>query len=509
MTDQNRYDAVVIGAGHNGLTGAAYLARKGRKVLVLERRDSIGGLTGGYEFFPGYKAPGALLETGAFSQDVIGELKLGDHGLKVRPNRSDVLVLSGRGEALSLFGETAKAVDSIRSFSEKDASQYIKYRAFLDEIAPLIWAVVQDKPLDLDRLGRQEIMGLLKKGWSLRGIGRTNLMELMRLAPMPIWDFLGEWFENGLLMAGLALPAFESVFAGPWSPGTTANLLLTECLVNKTIVGGPAALVDALEKAAVSAGVEIRTGVEVESLVFENGRAAGVKAGGETIPAGMVLAGCDPRRLTTRLIPRPQTGGRMYERGKGLRGVGHLARIDLALTEKMTLPGPDGLRPAVVRFVQDLTSIEKAFDRAKYRGLSDRAVMDAHLFDASVGCSPEGGETLCLLVHFVPYNLEAGWGREAADRLMESALSVLADHDPGVRDKVAGSRIMTPADLESEYAVGQGCLHHLEGSLDQIYFRPFAEAIREEGLFPGLHVCGSGAHPLGGITGMPGRLAAM
>ena len=508
MSGKNMYDAVVIGAGHNGLTCAAYLARQGRKVLILEKRTVTGGLAAGREFHPGYKSPGALLQAGGFSQIVMDELGLAGYGLRSRPGRPDVLLLPGQGRALPLFGEPRRAAEYIRLFSEHDADKYLGYRSFIDDILPVIREVIHDRPLDLDQMGRQDILELLKKGWSMKKVGRSNLMELMRLAPMPLVDFLEEWFENDLLKAGLALPALEGIFAGPWSPGTVTNLLLAESLVDKTVVGGPAAVAEALEKSAMAAGAEIRTGVEVESLTVNDGRVAGVVAGGDSITADMVMAGCDPRVLLGRLIPRTALGGRLYQRGQGLRGHGHLARVDLALNARLELPGPETVRPKILRFASNLTAVEKAFDRAKYGGLAQRPIMEAHLFDSETGAAPDGHEVAAIQVYFAPYDLKTGWTPEAGDNLREAVLSILGELDQDIREKLVAASIMTPVDLESEYSVVRGCLHHVEPTLDQMYFRPFVEASRVQGLLPGLHICGSGGHPAGGITGLPGRLAA-
>ena len=231
----------------------------------------------------------------------------------------------------------------------------------------------------------------------------------------------------------------------------------------------------------------------------------------------MVAGGARPKRryghgrlrssgpVETGLIPRTALGARLYQRGQTLRGHGHLARVDLALNAPLRLPGPDTIRPKILRFASSLESLEKAFDAAKYGGLAQRPIMEAHLSGSETGAAPDGHEVVSLLVYFAPYQLKTGWTPEAGDNLQAAALSVLKEIDPDIREKLAAASVMTPVDLEREYSLVQGCLHHIEPSLDQMYFRPFVEASRVQGLLPGLHICGSGAHPVGGLTGPAGQ----
>jgi phytoene dehydrogenase-like protein len=301
MTAKDAYDVIVIGAGHNGLTAAALLAKQGRKVLILERRSLIGGLAAGEEFHPGYHSCGVLHDTGQVRARVVRLLGLKSHGLEMSRQRPSVLALDPEGRGMLLGGKDHQTAKEIRSYSAEDAEQYLKYHKFIKRVARVINRILDQPPPAVESPDGRSNWGLFRTGLALRQLGKTAMHEFLRIAPMCVADWLNEWFGNNCLKASLAAAALTGSYAGPWSPGTTFNLLLWECSAKNSIKGGPRALIDALAKAAQSQGVEIRTESEVGELQISGEQIKGVVLkSGEPILAPIVAASCDPRHTFRR-----------------------------------------------------------------------------------------------------------------------------------------------------------------------------------------------------------------
>ncbi len=505
-----RYDVAVVGAGHNGLAAAALLARRGRRVVVLERRQAIGGLAAGEEFHPGYRSSGILHETAAVRPWAARLLGLARHGLELRPEPPPVLVPERGGPGLLLWRDPAKAAAELEARSARDADRYRDYRAFLGRVGPVFLRLVDAPPPDLARPGAGDLLRLAGAALKLRLLGREDMMEVFRIAPMCVADWLGEWFETDLLKAALAGPAVGFDFTGPWSPGTNSALLLSEVLAGAPVRGGARALVAALERAARAYGAELRPNCEVERVEIENGRVSGVSLrGGERLEAERVAASCDPKRLFLGLLS-PERLGRRLEKDIGdYRARGTTAKIHLALAGYPEWVGRPELAAERIRTGETLDEIERAFDAVKYRRCSERPVLDVHVPSLeSPELAPAGHHVFSILVHYAPYALAEGWGEEAKERLYEAAVGVLSDYAPGIRDLIVGREVLSPADLESRYGVTGGHLLHGEQGLDQLLVRPTPECARYATPIPGLYLCGSGSHPGGGLTCAPGALAA-
>jgi len=501
------YDVIVIGAGHNGLTAAALLARAGRKTLLVERRELLGGLAASEEFHPGYRTNGVLHDTSCVRPWVVDALDLKSHGLSRATSEAAVLIPQREGRGLVFDRSVDRVADELGA---DEGRNYRAYRDFIDRLKPAVARLIDSPPPELFEPGIGDLLSLGRSALALRLMGERSMMEILRVAPMALADWLDERFDSELLQAALAGPAIQNTFTGPRSPASTANLLLAECLAERPIQGGPASLVSALEGAARDADVEIRTGAAVDRVLGCVDRVSGVRlAGGEEIAAGTVVASCDPKHLFLDLVP-PALLPRNLDHSMSIyRARGTAARVHLALSGSPTFASRPDERVASVRIGETLEDFERAFDAVKYRQFSQRPVLDVQIPTLdSPELAPEGHHVFSIAVHFAPFEYEGGWNDEAREELYSRVLSRLDEAAPGVRELIVGSEVLTPEDLAARYGVTGGHLHHGEHALDQLLVRPAPECARYATPFEGLFLAGSGAHPGGGLTCAPGGLAA-
>lgn len=506
MADGSKYDVIVIGAGHNGLTAACMLAKRGRKVLVAERRDVVGGMCAAEEFHPGYRGAGLLYDTSCVRSGVVDALNLTQHGLELVPVPPLFLA---EGDGLLLEHDPAAAAAELSRVSAHDAEQYREFHAFIGRIRRVVEPLLNDVPPDLidtAALGLTGMAKAAKRGLAIRRLGRRDMMDLMRVPPMCVADWLNEYFETDALKATLALTAITGTWCGPWSPGTAANLMLWACTADRAVKGGPPALIAALAGAAKEAGVEIRTGAEVERIKVVKGAAQGVVlAGGEEVAAGAVASSCDPKTTFLGLAGRTDIAHAVQRRVQSYRVRGTTAKVNLALNKPLSFAArPD----AVFEFARtgaDLDTLERAFDPVKYRRFSERPILDIY---QPAGHAPTGHAVASILVHFAPYDLEGGWGDDQRERLSDAVVAELARVAPGVESTIVAREVITPRDIEVRYGASGGHVHHGEHGLDQLLARPTIDAARYRTPIANLYLCGSGSHPGGGVTCAPGALAA-
>ena len=332
----------------------------------------------------------------------------------------------------------------------------------------------------------------------------------MRIAPMCVADWLNEWFDNKRLKAALAGAGLTGSFAGPWSPGTAFNLLLWECTARYRIKGGPQSLIAALDKAARSLGVEIRTGAEVRQFMVSGGKIEGVVlTDGERLPAAMVAAACDPRHTFLDLVPGNQVENRQEDHVRHIRGAGTTAKVNLALSTRLEFNGRPKEEIEFAKTGHHLDHIEKAFDACKYGRFSTDPILDIHIPTVSnPDLAPPGHSVVSILVNFVRYGLQPQWDLDQTEKLGDAVVATLQQYAPGVADAIVARQVLSPADLEKRYGLVQGHILHGEHALDQLVLRPTPECARYHTPIKGLYLCGSGSHPGGGITCAPGALAA-
>ncbi|MFT7518294.1 MAG: phytoene dehydrogenase-like protein [Kiritimatiellia bacterium] len=490
---------IVIGAGHNGLTAATSLAKAGHQVTVLEARDQVGGVGGTNEFHPGYHHSGLLHDSAAVRPSVIAELKLADHGLKLQA----VPPVQGRGadgQVLRVHSEVDK------SEVGSDAEGYAALRTIIARIKPFA-ATVLDGPAP--QIGAAaKIMELARPAIGMRRLGKKQMMQLLRIAPTCVDDFVTEHLHDPALRAMVAMPALTLAWTGPRSPLSTANLLLWEALQGQEVIGGPAALVRALHKAATAAGVTVQTGALVCAIRVTAGAVQGVTlADGTTLDATVVLAAIGPKRALLDLVDPMHLPGITERALDNVRLRGLVAKVHLALSGPLTFA--DGEPVSYARLVADPLDLERAFDDAKYGRLpSNPPPLEVRVLSGD-GVAPQGHSVASIIVYGVPHGLKEGWSDSARDAVLKSVLASLERWCPGASDHIVGHEVLTPGDLERDYHLQGGHLAHGEHALDQLYaMRPTPGLAQHHTPISGLWLGSSGCHPGGGISCGPGIGAA-
>lgn len=512
------YDVIVIGAGHNGLVTAAYLGRAGLRVLVLERSRSIGGAATTAELAPGIRAPTVATTCGLLRPEVIRDLELGRRGLEFLPLDPQVTSLGEGGKVLRLWRDPQRNQTELRAVSAADADAFPRFMSLLGHIVATLDPLLMRRPIDIASPALGDQLFVLRRALKLRRVGKDVLQGALRLAPMALHDLLSEWFEDELLRSTLAMNGLLGVFRGPWSPGTAFGLV--RALGNAAwggswsfVRGGMGALSQAIAAAAQDAGVAIRTEADVTEIVTTDGRATGVRlATGETIPSKVVASGADPKRTFLGLTDPKELSPEFVRGVRAIQMEGCVAKVNLAVDRSPQMPelNDEGRAEPHVRIAPTETFIERAYDDAKYGALSREPVLDLTiptLVDPSL--APTGTHVVSVNVQYTPYRLRTGNWDDLRDDLKNHVVEILEAHMPGLRRTLIASEVLTPIDLEKRFGLTGGHPHHGEMTLNQLFvLRPVPGWSRYRTPIDGLYLCGSGAHPGGGVTGAPGHNAA-
>jgi phytoene dehydrogenase-like protein len=520
-----RYDVVVLGGGHNGLTAAAYLARAGRSVLVAEARDRPGGAADTVELAPGARVPAVAHTVGRLRAAIVRELDLQRHGLAlIAP---DVRAFAPRpdGPPIVLWRDTATTVDALRTVSAADAEAYPKFDRRVRALSGFLADLADEVPPDVAAPGIGDALTGLRIGRAYRGLGRDDGRAILRVVAMAVADFVAESFATDAVRAVLAWRGVRHTAMGPWSGGTTKVLLDDAAgsdggASGETVYarGGPGAVATALASAARAAGAEVRLGAEVVAVTTTDGRATGVAlASGEEIPARAVVAAVDPKRLLTTLVDPVAIGPTLRWRASNIRTPGTVAKVNLVLDGLPDVPSaaddPRLLRGRILVGMSGVDAMERVFDPSKYGELAERLVVEAtipSLVDPSlVAGAPDGTHVLSAHAQWVPYRLrDASWD-ERREGLGEAVVATLETVMPGLSSRIRAHQVLTPPDLERDYGLTGGHPFHAEPGLDSFFlWRPLLGWARYRMPLEGLYLAGAGAHPGGGVTGLPGRNAA-
>ena len=530
------YDAIVVGGGHNGLVCAAYLARDGLRVLVLERRDTVGGMAATSELMPGVRVPTLAHTVGRLRPSVARELRLAEHGLSlVQP---DVRVLAPQldGRAITLWGDATRTGRELFAggvVTGRDAAAYAGVERSLNALVAGLAALMARVPPDLASPSLADALAGVKQGLLARSRRRSPSGGLLRALSMPVADLVGEWFESELLRAVVAARGIQYTGFGPLAPGT-AQVLLADAagndggLAGQSVFarGGPGKVGQALAAAVTAAGGEVRTGADVKQVRRRDDRVAGVTLdSGEEIDAPVVVSGLDPKTTLLDLLEPEVLGPRLSWRAGNIRSNGATAKVNLALADLPRFPGVEEdeakvrLRGRIV-FAPSIAALIAATTPAKYGQLPAEPYMEAtipSLVDAAlVEPAPAKGRrrqrakhVMSVVVGGVPYALRDGDWDGRRGELGDLVVGALERYAPGFGALVEERQVITPLHIEREWGVRGGHPMHAEIDLGQWFaWRPLHGYGRYRMPLAGLYLCGSAAHPGGGITGGPGQLAA-
>ena len=514
------HSPIVIGAGHNGLTAAFYLAKAGLKPLVLERRPLVGGMATTEEIAPGYSCPTLAHAIGPLRPSVARAMGLEKRGVQfVRPDPR-LAALGEDGRVLPFSIDRVRTAESIRRFSANDADRYPDFCATMERLGTFLAGLLEITPPSLNARAPGELWELLKTGRRFRALGKADGYRLLRWGPMAAADLVAEWFESDLLQAAVAARGIFGTAQGPWSAGTAAVLLVNAAFdpapggSSVTVNGGPGALTRAMASAAQEAGAEIRTGAGVSRVLVRGGQVSGVVLdNGSEIPATAVISNADPRRTFLELIDPVELDPSFTTKVRNYRCAGTVAKINLALGGLPAFRGVENRADlhGRIHIGPSVDALERAFDASKYGAISSNPYLDMALPTLSdPSLAPPGKHVLSIYMQFAPYKLAAGQTWDAAkDALFTTVIRTLEHYAPGIEGLVEHRQIITPLDLERTYGSSGGHVFHGEPALDQLFtMRPILGWSQYRTPIAGLFLCGAGTHPGGGITGGPGHNAA-
>lgn len=500
------YDVIVIGGGHNSLAAALVLAKAGRKVVVVERRDGLGGLSGGRTFHPGYTHTGLLPETDRVDPATAAALGLEAHGLAWEAASPLHVARAGRAP-VRIDADPARTAADLATTAPKDAEAWRAWNAWLDALAVPLRPLLTRMPPSV--LGRPDWFGLARTALGVRSLGAEAMLELLRSAPLSARDLADERFSDPAVKVALVAPALFGTWMGPWSPHGAAAMILGGIQAGagaprKQVRGGGRGLIAALVSACRAAGVELRENSAAEQVVVESGRVAGVMVrGGDLLKADRVLSGADPRTTLLGLVDPIHLPVSFIGEVSAIRCRGVVTRVHLAVEGPIRLSGTDEA-PQRVLIGEDLRAWERAFEDAKHRRPCAAPALDVRIPSvADPSLAPQGGHVLSIGATGI---VDTG---APAREVVETVLAAMEPAFGDLRAQVRGAEVLTPALIERDYGTTGGHLTHGEWSLDQVWVnRPSRSLARFATPIGGLFLCSGGGHPGGGNTLVSGVLAA-
>ncbi len=516
------YEAIVIGAGHNGLVTAAYLARAGLRVLVLERRGLVGGAAVTEEIYPGFKFDTCAHRIGSLHPAVVKDLQPARHGAEILQTDPTVFSPLPDGRHLLLWRNPQDSCEAIRRFSEADANRWIPFCGHVGRAAGFLESLYHKAPPNVIARDAATLWTLLKLGGRLRRMGKRDMMEVMRTLPMSVAEFLGDWFETDVLKGTLGAIGISGICQGPLAFGTAFLMLHHQVGSNngvprstEVVRGGVGNLTQALAAAARKWGVEIRTDAEVQRVTVEDNRATGVVlASGDEIAARWIVSNADPRRTFLKLVDPIDLDPQFLREVHNIKFRGACAKVHLALDELPSFTCAPGNGPhlhGVISISPSLHYLEHAYDDAKHGGISRQPYLEIlipSLIDPTM--APPGKHVMSIFAQYAPYHLKEGvWDDARREALGDAVVETLAQYAPNLEAAILHRHVLTPLDLETAYGLTEGNINHGELTLDQLFFmRPVPGWAQYRTPIQNLFLCGAGTHPGGGVTGAPGYNAA-
>jgi phytoene dehydrogenase-like protein len=516
------YDAIVIGGGHNGLTHAAYLARAGKKVLVLERRHVLGGAAVTEEVFPGFKFSVCSYVVSLLRPEIIRDLDLPRHGLEILPlDGTFTPMLSG--DYLWRVNDHGKTHREIARHSRLDAEAYDEFGKAMQPMCHFVKPIMNMVPPDPTGFNPKDLSKLLFLARRFQKLASDDRYNLVQLMTMSAADFLDQWFETDVLKATMSASGIIGTFLGVRSPGT-AYVLLHHYMGEIDGAfrawgfarGGTGGISNAIAEAAIEAGVEIRKEVAVAKIIVKNRRAIGVAlTNGDEIHGSVISSSVDPRHTFIEFIDNGNLPAEFLDEVRRYKFRGSSGKVNLALDalpDFKCMPGPGAHLRGAISISPAVDYMEKAYDDAKYGMFSRRPYIDMvipSLTDPSV--APPGEHVMSCFVQYAPYKLRPGlnWD-QLRDDFGKTVIDTVSEYAPNLNNIILHKQVLTPLDLERDFGLTEGNIFQGELSLEQLFFlRPVSGFARFRTPIKNLYMCGSATHPGGGIMGAPGRLSAL
>ena len=523
--DQTRaaYDAIVIGGGHNGLTAAAYLARAGLSALVLERREIAGGCCVTEEIAPGCRVSTTSYIASMLRPEVISELRLAQHGLRMTPCDPAIQVPFPDGQIVPWWADRERARQEFSRISSKDAARFVEVDDQLKKLARYLQPFFLEPPPEIDLSTVRGWTDLFRVGKRFRGISSTEIAQLISFLTGSLGEFLDHQFESEKIKAMFLANNVYGKHGGPYQPGTAIGLLFHLLSGGEHelqgfyghVMGGMGSITQALAAAGKNLGVEVRTAAPVGHIDVRHGRVRGVVLeNGTELRARIVLSNADPKRTFLGLVDSKELPEDFVLAVRGIKMEGPCAKVNLVLDEEPrftgTSPQATPLERTFYTLVPTLEFAERCYDIAKLGEIPEELWVDCVVSsNADDSLAPPGKHILTCFVQYVPYRLRQGNWDQMRDRLGDRVVRKIAEYAPNVPGAIVARQVLTPLDLERTYGLTEGNIFHGDLRLDQLFFmRPVPGWSQYRTPIVGLYLCGAGAHPGGGVTGAPGRNAA-
>ena len=517
------YDAIVIGAGHNGLTAAAYLSRAGLKTLVLERRDIVGGCCVTEEIAPGCRVSSTSYIASMLRPEVIKDLSLAEHGLRMVPCDPAIQVAFPDGRVVPWWADRNRAVEEFRKYSAKDADTFVRVDDRLKKLARYLQPFFMEPPPEVETGSMQGWSDLFRVGKRFRGISSNEIAQLISFLTGSLGEFLDRNYESDTIKTLFLANNVYGKHGGPYQPGTAIGLLFHLLSGGEHelqgfyghVMGGMGSITQALAAAGKKLGVEIRTSASVSQIMTRGGQATGVALeDGTEFRARVVLSNADPKRTFLGLLPTGDLPADFLHDVRGIKMDGPCAKVNLVLAEEPKFRGTPAcygpLERTFYTIVPSLEFAERCYDIAKFGDIPEELWVDCVVSsNADSSLAPEGKHILTCFVQYVPYRLREGNWDAKRELLGDRVVKKIAEHAPNVPGAILARQVLTPLDLERTYGLTEGNIFHGDLTLEQLFFmRPVAGWSQYRTPIAGLYLCGAGAHPGGGVTGAPGHNAA-